>query len=119
MDKEELKQKHNERKKAYYSLRGDVDNMRYKLQDLGKHRGHSSAYKVLISALDVFRDQVSADFNRYERRIRFIDNSDTALELQQALNRERKLRQELENKIKEASESSGLFISYVRSKLKF
>ena len=119
MDIEELKLKSEEKKKAYYSLRNDIDHIKSKLTRIKRSRGYSPAFKVLMSALDVFNDQVRRDYSRYEKRVNSISNGDKVIELQQALNRERKLREGLESKIKEASESSGLFISYVRSKLKF
>jgi hypothetical protein len=119
MDMEKMKLASGERKKAYYSLRNDIDLIKQKLIDIKKNRGRSPAFKVLMSALDVFTEQVDRDFSRYEKRIKSISNGDVALELQQALNRERKLREELEKKVKEASESSGLFIKFVRGKLGF
>jgi hypothetical protein len=119
MDKEQLKLNLEQRKWAYYSLKNDLHVIKDKLNNIKNNRGHSPAFKVLSSALDVFNEQVDRDYYRYEKRIGSRINNNIAMELQQALNRERKLREQLESKVKEASESSGLFIKYVREKLKF
>lgn len=119
MTKDELKKKRKAQKDLYYSLSHELYNMKYKLQNLKGQRGHSLAFRQLILAIDAMEQQIRDDHSRYERRFRSISNGDVALELQQALNRERAKREELEKKIKEASESSGLFISYVRKKLNF
>ena len=114
----ELKKQRKERDQAYYSLRSDIYHIKDRMQCIAKHRGHSNAFKLLIIALDVFNNQIDLDRNRYERRLTAREHKDTATELQQSLNRERAKRQQLEVKIKEASESSGLFIKYVRKALK-
>lgn len=119
MTKGNLKKQMEERSRAYYSLRSGVYSIRREMQDLKKHRGHSPAFKLLIIALDMFDDQVSRDYDRYERRIKAIERKDVITELQQSLNRERAKRQQLEVKIQEATTSSGLFIKYVREKLSF
>lgn len=106
------------RKKAYYGLAHDIEMMRYKMNEIKRHRGHSPAFKNLMLAFDIFEEQVSKDFSTYEKNIKRNEVAADNRQLQSSLNRERKLRHELELKIKEASESSGLFISYVRSKLK-
>ncbi|YP_010660204.1 hypothetical protein PP590_gp47 [Pseudoalteromonas phage HS1] len=106
------------RKKAYYQLAHDIQMMRYKMNEIKRHRGHSPAFKNLMLAFDIFEDQVSQDFSNYEKNIKKNEITADNRQLQNSLNRERKLRHELELKIKEASESSGLFISYVRKKLK-
>tara|TARA_R110002153_G_scaffold160608_1_gene312963 strand:- start:201 stop:587 length:387 start_codon:yes stop_codon:yes gene_type:complete len=103
---------------SYYALRNEIDDMKFNLQSLRKHRGHSDAYRLLIIALDGFRDQISRDHRAIERRNRIMSDKNLTAELQTALNRERKKRFELEAKMKEALESSGLFISYVRKALK-
>jgi len=120
-DKEALKVKwKKERQKStesYYALRNEIDDMKFNLQSLRKHRGHSDAYRLLIIALDGFRNQISRDHRAIERRVRITADKQLAAELQNALNRERKKRFELEAKMKEASVSSGLFIAYVRKAL--
>ena len=112
------KKERQESTQRYYALRDQVNNMKFHLQSLRKHRGHSDAYRLLIIALDGFRDQISRDHRVIERRNRIISDKNLSAELQTVLNRERKKRFELEAKMKEASESSGLFISYVRKALK-
>ena len=114
----ELKKQRKERDQAYYSLTGDIYRIKDRMQCIAKHRGHSDAFKLLILALDGFNNQIDLDRDRYERRLNISENKDAVAELQQSLNREREKRQQLEVKIKEASESSGLFIKYVRKALK-
>ena len=111
-------ERRDKRKKAYYNLTHDIYMMKCKMKDIEKHRGHSPAFKNLMAALDVFEDQLTRDYERYEKRIRESSATKEIKQMQDSLNRERKLRNELEVKIKEASESSGLFIKYVREKLK-
>lgn len=106
------------RKKAYYSLTYDVQMMKYKMSEIERSRGHTTAFKNLLLAFDIFEEQLSRDFSNYEKNIKRNELTIDNRQLQTSLNRERKLRHELETKIKEASESSGLFISYVRKKLK-
>ena len=114
----ELKKQREESRQAYYSLRGDVYRIKDRMQCIAKHRGQSDAFKLLIIALDVFNNQIDLDRDRYENRLTARETKFTVAELQQSLNRERAKRQQLEAKIKEASESSGLFIKYVRKALK-
>ena len=117
LNKQERQAALRARKDLYYSLSYDLTHMRDKIEGLKKHRGHSSAFKMLILAIDMMSEQVRNDFNRYERRMRFNDNSDNCILLQKALNREKENNLALERKIEEAKTSSGLFIDFVRSKL--
>lgn len=112
------KERHKERKKEYYSLTNPISDMKWRLENVHKTRGRSIAYKQLVLALCSYEQQIRDDFYRYEKLVTSREQKNEMKELQQSLNRERKLRVGLENKIKEASESSGLFISYVRKKLK-
>jgi hypothetical protein len=116
--KDEWKKEREESTRNYYALRDEIDSMKFSLQNLRKHRGHSDAYKLLLIALDGFRHQIRRDYRAIDMRVRITADKQLAAELQNALNRERKKRFELEAKMKEASESSGLFISYVRKALK-
>lgn len=117
MDKADRAEKLKERQRAYYSLDNSLHDMREKLSSLKKHKGHSIAFKMLLNAIDLMSEQIRNDFSRYEKRVRNSDNSDTCVEMQKALNREKLKNAELEKKIEEAKTSSGLFIDFVRSKL--
>ena len=105
------------KKQAVYSLRCKLDDMEYTLRRNTKFLGRSEAYENLCIAVNFMLDQISDDEARYKRILENKSAREEMQELQQALNRERKLRQELENKISEATTSSGLFIKYVRDKL--
>ena len=113
----DIQKAHKERKEAYYSLQYKLDDMRHTLQNIKKNRGHSTAFKQLMLSIDAYNQQIRDDFSRYEKQVNKIRDKDSVFEMQTALNRERKLRHELELKVKEASESSGLFIRFVRDKL--
>ena len=115
----EAKDRHKERKKEYYSLTNPINDMKCKLENIHKTRRRSIAYKQLKLALQAYEQQIRDDFYRYEKQVANRELTNEMKQLQQSLNRERKLREGLESKIKEASESSGLFIKYVREKLKF
>ena len=115
----EAKEKHKERKKDYYSLTSPITDMKWRLENIHKTRRKSIAYKQLQLALSAYEQQIRDDFYRYEKQVTSRELKNEMKQLQQSLNRERKLRSGLEAKIKEASESSGLFISYVRKKLNF
>ena len=115
----EAREKHKERKKDYYSLTSPINDMKWRLENIHKTRRKSIAYKQLVLALDAYEQQIRDDFYRYEKQVKSRELKNEMKQLQQSLNRERKLRSGLESKIKEASESSGLFIRYVRDKLKF
>lgn len=119
-DEEKTKKKleaFEKRKQRYYSMSSMIQNMVWKLKDIERSRGHTTAFKQLMLALDAYDQQIRDDFSRYEKQINRRRDRDDVKQLQQALNRERTLRQELESKVKEASESSGLFIKFVRNKL--
>lgn len=115
----EARERHKGRTKDYYSLTYPINNMKWNLENVHKTRRKSIAYKQLILALDAYEQQIRDDFYRYEKQVTSRELKNEMKQLQQSLNRERKLRKGLESKIKEASESSGLFIKYVRDKLKF
>ena len=117
LNKEERQKALKARQKVYYSLEYDLKCMRDKLLDMKKNRGHSQAFKMLMIAIDMMSNQVRDDHTRYERRIRFNDNSDNCRLLQESLNREKKKNADLEKRIEEAKTSSGLFISFVRKNL--
>ena len=117
LSKEDRKKKLKERKQAYYSTSGLVSSVKWKLKKIENNRGHTIAFKQLMLSLDGYEQQVRDDFSRYEKQIRRCDNKDDVIDMQKALNRERTLREALDAKVKEASESSGLFIKFVRNKL--
>lgn len=121
MTKEEKKKYRQEafekRKSEYYSLSATINNMQRKLKNIEKNRGHTIAFKQLMLALDGYEQQIREDFSRYDKNIKRSSHMLEVKSLQQSLNRERKLREELEHKVKEATTSSGLFIKFVREKL--
>ena len=51
---------------------------------------------MLLNAIDLMSEQIRNDFSRYEKRVRNSDNSDTCIEMQKALNREKLKNAELE-----------------------
>ena len=114
MDSKEIKEA---KSKKYYELQAKLDSIYWDMMELEPRKGNSTEFRMFKLALDAFRKKISADFRRYELVIDRKLNRCEVKKLQQSLNRERKLRQELETKIKEASESSGLFIRYVRNRL--
>lgn len=116
MNKEQLIAQKSERDRKYYSLRSDIHYMKENLGDIKFGVGNTNASKLLMIALDVFEDQINRDYDRYVKRISSIAKRDELKELQQSLNRERKIRADLENKIEEAKTSSGLFVDYLRKK---
>jgi fructoselysine-6-P-deglycase FrlB-like protein len=103
--------------KKYAKLCYLIMNMESNLRDIDKYKGRSLAFRNLENALRIFQQQVDEDHRRFNARVKVNEARSEVRDMQQTLNRERKLREELESKIKEASESSGLFISYVREKL--
>lgn len=107
----------DEKRKYSQTLIWKLDDMEVFLNNQKGFFGRSDAYHNLVIALRWMQDQGNSDKYRYQRRLEYKDMKEEMQELQQALNRERKLRQELENKITEATTSSGLFIKYVRDKL--
>lgn len=118
MNKEERAQKLKDREDSYYSLRNDLDSIRWKLKDLGAHRGaRSYSFKMLNIAINLSLDQVRSDYDRYVRRIRRMDSNEDVSFMQKALNREKEKNAKLEKQIEEAKTSSGLFIDFVREKL--
>lgn len=118
MTEEEINELKREKERENYRVCNFIYQMKNELNHIKKHKGRTTAFKLLHNALDNFEDQVNRDHSRWVSRINARQYSSDNKVLQQSLNRERKLREELQSKIKEASESSGLFISYVRSKLK-
>ena len=107
----------DDKQQAYYSLSYDIHIFRQKMLELRKGRGHITEFKLLDAALDLFERKIEEDYKRYVLRIKAFSERKELKEMQQSLNRERKTRAALEVKIKEASESSGLFIKFVRNKL--
>lgn len=77
----------------------------------------SGSYELLRGALENYQRSLTDDYELFKDINGRKTLREDMRELQQALNRERKLRAELEEKVKEATESSGLFVSYVRKKL--
>ena len=119
MNKEERAKKAQEKQEEYYSLRNDLGEMKFKLNRLRKEKGRSRPFMMLNASIDLMLYQVESDYNRYIRRIRIADSSDTVIFMQKALNREKEKNAILEKKIEEAKTSSGLFIDFVREKLGF
>ncbi len=107
----------DKQEKKYSAIETLLWRIERDLHDIERHQGRSLAFRNLKNALQIFENQVDADYRRFTTRINANTLSADNKLLQQSLNRERKLREELEAKVKEASESSGLFISYVRDKL--
>lgn len=97
--------------KKYRQIRSLIWNIESYLRDIEKHKGRSLAFKNLQNALKIFEQQVREDHKRFSNRVDINNRRKEVRDMQQSLNRERKLREELETKVKEASESSGLFIS--------
>ena len=119
MNKESRNLRVEERKRIYYSLDSDLLGVQDKMISIRRNRGHSPAFKMLLIAIQLMRDQVQKDHARYERRIRRIDDREVSKFLQNSLNREKEKNAILEKKIEEAKTSSGLFIDFVREKLNF
>lgn len=116
--KEVRKQKFTRRQERFNEDMDMFWRMRGMLDDMEANQRKSPSYRLLEAAIDTFGDQIRNDFYNFEGVCRRAKSRDNEVDLQQALNRERTKRAELENQVKEASESSGLFISYVRKKLK-
>lgn len=106
-----------EAKKRYYELESMCWRFRDQLHSIKKHRGHSDEFKMLDMALKQFEDKVSSDYKRFELRIKRKEEYQEVKQMQQALNRERKLRHDAEARMKEAATSGGLFIEYVKTML--
>lgn len=117
MNQDERKKAHEQRKQLYYSLENDLWRIEIKLSNLKKNRGQTPAFKNLMIAVEMMREQIRRDYLRYENRINAANAKDQVSEMQKALNRERAKREELEKQVKEATESSGLFIKYARKAL--
>lgn len=105
------------RMREYYRLNHKIYMFKEDLKNIKNIKGHTREFKQLMLSLDGFDEQIHNNIRRYERRVKLRDATDELKEMQKALNRERKLREDLELKVKEASESSGLFIKFVRNKL--
>lgn len=108
-----LEQQNERQRNLYYKL----DNILYEVKNADGYRSNSDTFKNFEISVRLLQDKLQKDYYRSESVIRRRIESDEKRGLQQALNRERKLRQELEDKINEATTSSGLFIKYVRDKL--
>ncbi len=107
----------NKKKDEYNKLRYEVYHIRDVVASFSKTK-HSPAYKVALSALDVLGNQIEQDYSRYVKRIERIGIRQEIEFMQKALNREKAKNFELEQKIEEAKTSSGLFVEFVRKKLK-
>jgi len=118
VDKEKRKLSLKEREDRYYDLANDLYFMKDKLLTLKGYRSNSLAFKQLLLSIEAMSEQVHSDFKRYKRRINIMTANDEIISLQKSLNRERAKREELEAYVKESMTSSGLFIKYVREKLK-
>jgi len=117
MNKSEWDANLKKKKDEYNKMRDEVYFMRSNLSSFSKNK-HSPAYKVALSALDVLSNQIDQDYNRYIKRINRIGVGQEVKFMQKALNREKAKNFELEQKIEEAKTSSGLFVDFVRKKLK-
>lgn len=117
MTKEERKKYLEDRKQEYYKLRLDLECWYMKLSRMEKYRGNSTAFKQLLLSISLMQEQCRADHERILASIARVNQRKEMADLQNSLNRERTKREALEKQIKDASESSGLFIKYVRSKL--
>lgn len=118
MTAEEKTKYHNKQKEKFYKMKGKLESIKHELFGFKSTRGHSEEYKLLEIALNKMIDKINVDHQRYKLRIKRQYEKDIVKDLQQSLNRERKLRHDLEKKVEEASISGGLFIKYVRNKLK-
>ena len=118
LTKEERAQKLKEKEDAYYSLRNKLDSINWTLREISDGKKRTYSFKLLSIAINLALDQVTKDYNRYVRRIRIMDNSEQVSLMQKALNREKEKNAVLEKKIEEAKTSSGLFIDFVREKLR-
>ena len=117
MDKSKREVELSKRKSQLNKLKNEVYYMRDKLSSFSKNK-HSPAYKVALSALDVLSNQIEQDYNRYVKRIWSDEASQEVEFMQKALNREKAKNFELEQEIEKAKTSSGLFVEFVRKKLK-
>lgn len=115
---DDLTQSQKQFQEKYYELDNACWTFRQHLSEVKGFKGGSAEFKMLELALSKFQDKLRKDYDLCERLKRREQNICTVKEMQQALNRERKIRHELEKEIEEAKRSSGLFISYVRSKFK-
>ena len=106
-----------EKEDAYYSLRNNLESIRWDLTHIHQNKKHRNEFKMLNIAIDLSLDQLTRDYSRYIRRIRIHDYSEDVSFMQKALNREKLKNAVLEKKIEEAKTSSGLFIDFVRNKL--
>jgi len=117
MNESEREARLNKKKDEFNEMKREVYYMRDKLSSFGKNK-YSPAYKVALSALDVLSNQIEQDYSRYVKRIERIGIRQEIEFMQKALNREKTKNFELEQKIEEAKTSSGLFVDFVRKKLK-
>lgn len=115
--KEERQAKIKEQEQAYYSLRGELDNLTWSLSRINEGKKRKYEFKLLKIAINLTLEQIRKDHERYVRRIRAKDASEDVKFMQKALNREKEKNAILEKKIEEAKTSSGLFIDFARKKL--
>ena len=117
LTKEERDQKRKEKTDAYYSLRNNLEDVKYELNRIREGRGHGRVFKLLNTAIDLMIDQISDDHSRFVKQLGRLERKDEVQFMQKALNREKEKNAVLEKKIEEAKTSSGLFIDMVRKKL--
>ena len=112
--KEDLLEKQDSR---HHEIYNQLDYILRTLKEMDSYNHRSSVFKNFEIAVRLLQDKLHEDVYKSVKIIERSKQSQEMKQLQKALNRERKLRQELENKINEATTSSGLFIKYVRDKL--
>lgn len=117
--KEERQAKIKEQEQTYYSLRNELDSLTWSLRRINEGKKRKYEFKLLKIAINLTLEQVKKDHERYVRQIRSQDANEDVRFMQKALNREKEKNAILEKKIEEAKTSSGLFIDFVREKLKF
>lgn len=91
--------------------------MRLELLAIKKFKGHSPEFKLLEIAISKFEQQAENNSNRLRASRQIREAKNEIKQMQESLNRERKLRHELEKKVEEASVSGGLFVQYVKRTL--
>ena len=114
LSEEQKECKLKERQEKHRSMDYKIFNM---ISELESEGGRSIEYNQLLLALRGYSYKLDREMRQYESRIKGLTLRDELKEMQTALNRERTLRENLEAKVKDATESSGLFIRFVRDKL--
>lgn len=117
MISEKARKNLEERERLYSDLKWNLRGMQDNLKALKRFRGHSSAFKNLMIAIDIMQNQIESDHFRYKAIDQRRSDKEEVAEMQKSLNREKLKNAELEKKIEEAKTSSGLFIEFCRNKL--